>query len=492
MIEVESLRKRYQVFVSSTYEDLVEERTGIMQVLLELDCIPAGMELFPAADDDSWTLIKKVIDNSDYYLVVVGGRYGSVGLDGKSYTQMEYEYAICQGKPVLAFVHGNPNAISAARTEREPAAREALAAFVRLVKRKNCRTWTTPQDLAAVVGRSVHHLMIDKPAGGWIRANEAAVVKESDARASKRVGELASRISELEEKLRVAEVQLAHNQVQREKQTPLMPVPQIELLSILEEAANRLKRIRERLRLKYRDVEAASLKIAEFFHNDEFLVSLSRLSDIENKGTLPSLFRVYSLAVIYRIDFAELLSWYGVDLKRLPEVAVGIGIGRTHLFAFQPEENAEVEIPLILDPGLNVQRTNYLSRFVQRWGKLPLVLLKGLDPRHLSYAMIGTEDFTMYPLIPPGSLVRIDTSQRRILEPHAEDESKRPIYLLEHRDGYICSWCRIVDGRLFTLPHPQSACDPAVYRYPEEIEIIGRVTGVVMDLDVPLKRYLTR
>jgi Domain of unknown function (DUF4062) len=82
--------RKYQVFVSSTYEDLQRERQEVMHALLELDCMPAGMELFPAADEDQWTLIKRVIDECDYYIVIVAGRYGSVGSSGMSYTEMEY------------------------------------------------------------------------------------------------------------------------------------------------------------------------------------------------------------------------------------------------------------------------------------------------------------------------------------------------------------------------------------------------------------------
>ena len=80
------MEKRYQVFVSSTYEDLREERQEVMHALLELDCIPSGMELFPAANEDQWTLIKKVIDECDYYLIISGGPYGSLGPAGLSYT----------------------------------------------------------------------------------------------------------------------------------------------------------------------------------------------------------------------------------------------------------------------------------------------------------------------------------------------------------------------------------------------------------------------
>src|SRR5207249_4555795 len=151
----EAMDKRYQVFVSSTYEDLQKERQGVIQALLELDCIPAGMELFPAADEDQWSLIKKVIDDSDYFIVIVGGRYGAIGSSGISYTQMEYEYAVNQGKPVIGFVHKDPGSIPANRTEQSEDGRRKLDEFRRLVKQKMCKYWSTGDELAAVVGRSM-------------------------------------------------------------------------------------------------------------------------------------------------------------------------------------------------------------------------------------------------------------------------------------------------------------------------------------------------
>src|SRR5712691_7499422 len=108
--------KRYQVFVSSTYDDLQEERREVMQALLELDCIPAGMELFPAADETQWSLIKRIIDDCDYYIVIVGGRYGSTNSAGMSDTEMEYRYAMEQGTPSIAFLHREPGVLPARRT----------------------------------------------------------------------------------------------------------------------------------------------------------------------------------------------------------------------------------------------------------------------------------------------------------------------------------------------------------------------------------------
>lgn len=96
--------KKYQVFISSTYNDLVEERKTILNLLLMADCIPAGMEAFVATDDEQFNVIKKVIDLCDYYILVIGGRYGSINeKTGKSYTEMEYDYALSQNIPVLVF-----------------------------------------------------------------------------------------------------------------------------------------------------------------------------------------------------------------------------------------------------------------------------------------------------------------------------------------------------------------------------------------------------
>lgn len=109
--------KRYQVFVSSTYADLKNERREVIQALMEMDCIPAGMELFPAADEQQWEFIKKISDDCDYYLLIIGGRYGSVTPEGVSYTEKEYDYAFSIGLPVLAFIHGEPEQLSVVKSD---------------------------------------------------------------------------------------------------------------------------------------------------------------------------------------------------------------------------------------------------------------------------------------------------------------------------------------------------------------------------------------
>ncbi|GBG01701.1 hypothetical protein AZSI13_10280 [Azospira sp. I13] len=164
--------KRFQVFVSSTFRDLEDERQEVMHALLELDCMPAGMELFPAANESQWNLIKRVIDDCDYYILILGGRYGSIGPEGFSYTEMEYRYALDTGKPIISFLHRNPGQIVADKSEQSQEGRERLAAFRALVEQRLCKHWESAADLGSVVSRSLIQLIKSAPGIGWVRANE--------------------------------------------------------------------------------------------------------------------------------------------------------------------------------------------------------------------------------------------------------------------------------------------------------------------------------
>lgn len=260
---------------------------------------------------------------------------------------------------------------------------------------------------------------------------------------------------------------------------------------IMEEAGQKLKRARERLNLRYRDVEEASGRIANSHSNDEFIIALSRLADIENKGTVPSIYRLYSLCAIYRLDMREVLEWYGVDLSRLPADSILTEVDRTHPIGFVPDGFGEVQVPLSLDPGLDLRRTTFLSRLIQRWGKLPLMLLNALDLKNQRYAFIGTEDWSMYPLLQPGSFVVIDETKRKVAPSGWTNEFDRPIYFLEHRAGWACGWCSLSQDKLVLQPHPSSHCDAQIFEYPSEVDVIGQVTGIAMRLD-QAKRRRTR
>ncbi|MCG3809294.1 DUF4062 domain-containing protein [Psychrobacter sp. Ps4] len=166
--------KRYQVFVSSTFADLKDERSNVIQTLMEMDCIPAGMELFPALDEEQFEFIKKVIDDSDYYLLIIGGRYGSISDQGFSYTEMEYDYAISQGVKVIALVHGSPEKLSVEKVEMNPEAQDKLEKFRNKVTTgRLVKFWSDARELPGLVALSLPKTIKTYPAVGWVRGNEA-------------------------------------------------------------------------------------------------------------------------------------------------------------------------------------------------------------------------------------------------------------------------------------------------------------------------------
>jgi transcriptional regulator with XRE-family HTH domain len=256
----------------------------------------------------------------------------------------------------------------------------------------------------------------------------------------------------------------------------------------MDDAGQKLKRARERLNLRYRDVEEASLRIADRHKNEEFIIALSRLSDIENKGTVPTIYRLYSLCAIYRLNLNDVLRWYGVDPAGMSADSSAIQLAQTHMVGLAADGQGDVTLPLALDPGFDIRKTTYLSRMIQRWGRVPLSLLADLDVQSHRYAFIGSEDWTMYPLIPPNAFVLIDESKKKIMNSGWTSEHDRPIYFLEHRQGYVCGWCSLNDNQLVIQPHPASGCISQVWVYPEQIEVVGQVAGVAMPLDQARRR----
>ena len=193
--------KKHQVFVSSTYEDLQAERQEVMHVLLELDCIPSGMELFPAANDSQWELIKGVIDDCDYYVVIIAGRYGSIGPNGISYTEMEYRYAVEREKPVAAFLHSDPDSIKSKLTEQSEEGKRKLVEFRDFVQKRVCKEWKTPEGLGSVVSRSLVALRKRHPAVGWIRGDQLPETTTAE------ILELRKKVERLEGALHAARTQ---------------------------------------------------------------------------------------------------------------------------------------------------------------------------------------------------------------------------------------------------------------------------------------------
>jgi hypothetical protein len=164
---------RYQVFVSSTYDDLREERQQATQAILEAGCFPSGMELFPASDDTQWELIKRVIEESDYYIVIVAGRYGSLGSEGLSFTEMEYDYAVARGIPVLGFVREGTGDIPFDKMEKSDEGLKRLEAFRKKVMSRTCRKYSSAAELGMAVIKSLMAESRIRPRTGWVRADQA-------------------------------------------------------------------------------------------------------------------------------------------------------------------------------------------------------------------------------------------------------------------------------------------------------------------------------
>ena len=166
------MEKRYQIFISSTFSDLKEERNKVMQTIMSLDCIPAGMELFPAMDEEQFEFIKRIIDDCDYYLLIVGARYGSMDENGVSYTEKEYDYAVSKGIPVVAFLHHDISSLPMNKADVDAELRRKLEAFRKKVETgRLVQFWKNVDDLNAKVAISLPKTIKMFPRIGWVRAN---------------------------------------------------------------------------------------------------------------------------------------------------------------------------------------------------------------------------------------------------------------------------------------------------------------------------------
>lgn len=246
-------------------------------------------------------------------------------------------------------------------------------------------------------------------------------------------------------------------------------------------AGERLKDLRVRLGLTTRDVEAKSLQIADERHSREYYLSHAWVTDIENGKFTPSIYKFHTFGAIYNRRITELMSYFGLPLGDLSRYRVSIGVPKTHLLEGEADlESEKVSLPVRFKPEFRLEKTNLLAQVVEKWDEIPVGFLQHLDLRKSVYGYIGLEDYTLFPLIRPGSLVEIDASQRKISTEKWKTEFDRPVYFVELRNGYVCSWCQVDRGQLIVIPHPHSHQDVRRFDYPSQAEIIGRVTGVAM------------
>lgn len=213
--------KRYQVFVSSTYRDLPEARQAVLMTLLTMDCLPAGMELFGAVDEEQFEFIKSVIDDSDYYVLIIGGRYGTEAPDGKGYTEKEYDYAVKAKKTVLAFVHSAPGKLELDRSESEPEQRKKLETFkAKVMKGRLVEMWDNPEQLPGKLSVSLNKAFRTHPSIGWVRGDLVASVQA---------------LTELNDLRKAAEATRKEAEKLREELTRALAIPDVPNIAGLDE-----------------------------------------------------------------------------------------------------------------------------------------------------------------------------------------------------------------------------------------------------------------
>lgn len=165
---------KYQIFVSSTYEDLKEERDQVIKAILEMGHIPVGMELFSAADEEQWKLITRHIDESDYYVVIVAHRYGSVTEDEISYTEKEYDYAADQQIPVIGFLIDDTAKWPANRIDKGEEEKQKLDSLKEKIKKKYITYWKSKDDLYGKIAIALSKSFTTSPRDGWVRPSTVA------------------------------------------------------------------------------------------------------------------------------------------------------------------------------------------------------------------------------------------------------------------------------------------------------------------------------
>jgi len=255
--------------------------------------------------------------------------------------------------------------------------------------------------------------------------------------------------------------------------------------TFLEPAArpgDNLRRIRIRLGLSTRRVADLSRRVAEAQGNGEFSISHARLVQIENEESVPSLYKLFTLSSVYGVPVQALLSAF-LNLDAAQRLHIAMGLPNTHVASFDSAVPRTIPFPAHLSSTCRGAGTDVFSHLTQAWGEVPVPLLDHLKVPHASYGFIGLADYTMYPLIRPGSVVQLEYCDKVAKPEMYRTEFDRPIYFLQSRTGYLCSWCEMSGGNLFSIPHPLSPCRPQAFAFPSEIDVIGRVTGVALRLE---------
>ena len=229
-------------------------------------------------------------------------------------------------------------------------------------------------------------------------------------------------------------------------------------------AGQKLKTLRNGRNITVRDVEHASRRIADVKGDKRFCISNGWLAQLENGTSEPSICKLFSLSVIYRANFLDLVRLYNVDVDEKEKYEPVADPYVTQLISHKTEGDGQM---LLKISSQSEPLTTSLMQAVVDKDHAP----------HIVYGHLGLADFTMYPMIRPNALLRIDTSQNKLMAVAWHNEYERPIFFIELRGAYACGWCELQGNQLLIIPHQSSPASVRRFTYPREAEIVGRVVG---------------
>ena len=231
-------------------------------------------------------------------------------------------------------------------------------------------------------------------------------------------------------------------------------------------AGQKLKSLRNGRNITVREVEQASRRIADAKGDKRFCISNGWLAQLENGVSEPSICKLFSLSVIYRVNFLDLVRLYNVDVDEKKKYEPVADPYLTQLIVHPPNGG----------PVLNEDRETTLLPAWDVTGN-PHVSGNGNHTSHIVHGQLGLTDLTMYPMIRPGALLRIDSHQNKPMSGAWRNEYERPIFFIELRGAYACGWCELQGNQLLIIPHQSSPMSVRRLTFPREAEIVGRVVG---------------
>jgi transcriptional regulator with XRE-family HTH domain len=234
-------------------------------------------------------------------------------------------------------------------------------------------------------------------------------------------------------------------------------------------AGEKLKSLRNRRNITVREVEQASRRIADAKGDKRFCISNGWLAQLENGASEPSLCKLFSLSVIYRANFLDLVRLYNVDVDEKEKYEPVADPYITQLISHRGDGDGQL--------WSQISTQNELATTLMVEVDPAQARIDGNNGPHIIYGHLGLADFTMYPMIRPNALLRIDTSQNKLSKVAWHYEYERPIFFIELRGAYACGWCELQGNQLLIIPHQASPASVRRFTYPREAEIIGRVIG---------------